>query len=317
MAKEINSLKSITDSKTTQEHFFLQRSKHVQPGTPRSITTQKTRQPTTPKSATPCLDSSETKSSNNQCRSSFSSASDSSSLDLPTPSTRLSIPSQDCHILSPTATTDSPRPAYPSITNCKTPVSISGDGHHSRSAADDSTTKSFQRQSQGDILSSLTITKRARKLLIGDPIIRCVHPRGLNSRICCKQKLCVPGMKTKDMLQWMEKQDINPNILRAVIHIGLNDCQNEDNIIWGEIIACAKRIFPQASVSFSSILPVLNNQDLNQIISVTNRRLESSCCQSGAIFINNYETSQYHLSKNCTLISFIQQKQARGTWQSI
>ena len=41
MAKEINSLKSGTDSKTTQEYLSLQRSKHVQPETPRNITTQK------------------------------------------------------------------------------------------------------------------------------------------------------------------------------------------------------------------------------------------------------------------------------------
>ena len=43
MAKEINSLKSGTDSKTTQEYLSLQRSKHVQPETSRSSTTQKDR----------------------------------------------------------------------------------------------------------------------------------------------------------------------------------------------------------------------------------------------------------------------------------
>ena len=305
MANEICSLKSRFDSKTTQE----QRREHVQPETPRSSTTQRTRQPTTPTSATPCQGSSETKSSNNQCRSSISSSSDSSSPDLPTPSTKLSIPSQDT--LSPPATTDSPRPAYPSTTNCKTPVSVSGDGHHSRSEADGSNTKSSQRQSPRDILSRLTITKRARRLLVGDSIIRYVHPRGLTSKVGLMQKLCVPGMKAKDMLHWMEEQDTNANILQVVIHVGLNDCRNEDNIIWSEIIACAKRIFPKASVSFSSILPVRNNQDLNQIISFTNRRLESSCYQAGAIFINNHEafsipskqelyTDQFHLTKSGT-----------------
>ena len=92
MANEICSLKSRFDSKTTQEHFCPQRREHIQPETPRSITTQKTRQPTTPTSTTPCQGSSETKSSNNQRRSSISSAPDSSSPDLPTPSTKLSIP---------------------------------------------------------------------------------------------------------------------------------------------------------------------------------------------------------------------------------
>ena len=311
MANEICSLKSRFDSKTTQEHFCPHRREHVQPETPRSSTTQKTRQPTTPTSTTTCQGSSETKSSNNERRSSISSASDGSSPDLPTPSAKLSIPIQDCHTLSPPAATDSLRPAYSSTTNCKTPVSISGDGHHSRSAADGSNTKSSQRQSPRDILSRLTITKRARRLLVGDSIIRYVHPRGLTFKVGFMQKLCVPGMKAKDMLHWMEEQDTSANILQVVIHVGLSDCRNEDNIIWSEIIACAKRIFPKASVSFSSILPVRNNQDLNQIISFTNRRLESSCYQAGAIFINNHETfsipskqelytDQFHLTKSGT-----------------
>ena len=123
-------------------------------------------------------------------------------------------------------------------------------------------------------------------------------------------------MKTKDMLHWTEDQDKNANILQVVIHVGLNDWRHGNSITWCENIACAPPpppplSPPSASVSFSSILPVRDNQDLNDIINFTNRRLESACCQAGVIFIINHETfsapsrlrlyaDQFHLTKTGT-----------------
>ena len=108
-------------------------------------------------------------------------------------------------------------------------------------------------------------------------------------------------MKTDDVLHWVENQDIN--IYQVVIHIGLNDCRDGSNIMWSDI-TCApaspsppppppnqkKKKISQASVFFNSILLIRDNQDLNHIINFLNRRLESTSCQAGVIFIDNLQT---------------------------
>ena len=148
-------------------------------------------------------------------------------------------------------------------------------------------------RSPAEILSLAELQETTDYLIIGDSVIRSIHPGKMNtgeySRV---QKICVPGMVSTDLIEWLDSQSPKPHVCRVVVHVGVNDCKGEEVSAerWSQLLAKLKNVFPFATILASSILPARGRHLMNPAITTSNQNLQSVCSRLGIKFVNNRNT---------------------------
>nr|KAG5707086.1 hypothetical protein BaRGS_011797 [Batillaria attramentaria]KAG5707092.1 hypothetical protein BaRGS_011803 [Batillaria attramentaria] len=106
------------------------------------------------------------------------------------------------------------------------------------------------------------------------------------------QIISVSGLKTKDLTTWLHQQDEATDIESVTFHIGVNDCKSGEvtSLSWDEIIGSCRRVFPNARLHASSIIPAKGRQNINRPIASSNANLHHVCQKRGVVFIDNRST---------------------------
>lgn len=142
--------------------------------------------------------------------------------------------------------------------------------------------------SASDVLGKLSVKDWASALLIGDSVLSHLDPKRLALRSYRLQKICVGGMTVPDLTQWLNHQPVNDSIRGLIIHVGVNDCSAGPVTVemWTDLIHLCHKVFPNAHLAFSSLVPAKGMHHLNNIIFPTNRNLKKACSDVDTNFID-------------------------------
>ena len=120
-------------------------------------------------------------------------------------------------------------------------------------------------------------------------MIRHINPRRFATHSESLYKVCVPGVTTRDLCAWVHSLPIMRSVKAVTLHVGINDCPagqiSQKN--WYELIALLKKVFPNASLSFSSIIPAMGSHSLNNSIAPSNRNPFKVCQDTHVTYIDN------------------------------
>jgi hypothetical protein len=127
-------------------------------------------------------------------------------------------------------------------------------------------------------------------LIIGDSLLKGVYVE----RMCTGNDdivtvLPFPGAGFSRLLQKVQNFDVNLDVKKTTIHIGINDVMNGSKISTGSIsdlTSCIKRKCPNALVAFSSIIPPRYGHQ-RPMVEEGNQLIRSYCEKNNMIFIDN------------------------------
>ena len=123
-------------------------------------------------------------------------------------------------------------------------------------------------------------------------MIRHINPRRFATLSESLYKVCVPGLTTRDLCAWVHSLPIMRSVKAVTLLFGINDCPagqiSQNN--WYELIALLKKVYPNASLSFSSIIPAKGRHSLNNSIALSNRNLFKVCQDTRVTYIDNEHT---------------------------
>ena len=142
-------------------------------------------------------------------------------------------------------------------------------------------------------MTQTTILQATDYLLTRDSTIKQISPDKMNTgEYLCVQKICVPSMKTIDLLHWLDQLQPNTKISRLVLHIGVNDCKGGEinTEQWTTLLTKINTTFPAASLIVSSIIPARGRHLMNPAILSSNRNLHSVCNALKITFVDNTST---------------------------
>ena len=82
------------------------------------------------------------------------------------------------------------------------------------------------------------------------------------------QKICVPGVTVTDLCHWLSHAPASHTISHVTLHVGVNSCPRGpvSETGWSDFIAMCLKVFPQASLRLSSIIPARGRHNLNNAI---------------------------------------------------
>ena len=154
-------------------------------------------------------------------------------------------------------------------------------------------------QSPRDKLISINLDdddlKKADQILIGDSQVKYINPtkmfkdRSPNAQQYSK-RICIPGITAYDVFYWLRTQNIQQGVKLVVIHVGINRCMRGNTILedhWSRLITQAKKIFPDAHITMSSMIPVGSRHKLHQVIMTSIDYLKTACSKLDVSFADN------------------------------
>ena len=145
--------------------------------------------------------------------------------------------------------------------------------------------------------------RKVDQILIGDSQIKYINPVKMfkdnspNAEIYSK-KICVPGITAYEIYEWLGFQNVQPGVKLVVIHVGANVCIKGNTILedhWAKLIRRAKKIFPNAHLTMSSMIPVGSRHHLHQAIMTSIDNLKEACSKLDVSFAEN---TNIFLSRN-------------------
>ena len=78
-----------------------------------------------------------------------------------------------------------------------------------------------------EILQKVQIPKNTTTLIIGDSLLRFINARGIVPSQEVSHKISVSGLTTRDLIKWLNIIPKHAEIRYLLIHVGVNDCNNE------------------------------------------------------------------------------------------
>ena len=91
------------------------------------------------------------------------------------------------------------------------------------------------------------------------------HP-GKNESVT---KISVPGITPEDLFLWLKRQSPQKYVREVKIHIGANSCLNHITVKkshWDKIIRYTQKVFPNAHLIMSTIIPVGSKDCLYDLV---------------------------------------------------
>ena len=144
-------------------------------------------------------------------------------------------------------------------------------------------------QSSLDTLMTKTIPKNCNMLLLGDSVFAGMDERLVTVDGYKVGKVAVSGMTVHHLQHWLTTCPQSPHIHQVIFHIGINDCREGpvSAADWGKLLRSLKRVFPNAVLQASSIIPPYGRHPLFQPASVSTSNLRGICKREGVPFIDN------------------------------
>ena len=107
--------------------------------------------------------------------------------------------------------------------------------------------------------------------IIGDSQISLINPNkmshpGKNESVT---KISVPGITPEDLFLWLKRQSPQKYVREVIIHIGANSCLNHITVKkshWDKIIRYTQKVFPNAHLIMSTIIPVGSKDCLYDLV---------------------------------------------------
>ena len=144
------------------------------------------------------------------------------------------------------------------------------------------------------ILASRQINPESTTFIIGDSLLRGMKGRLMSSgHGDIVQISSVSGLTVKHLTHWLSQQSPAPQVFVATFHVGVNSCKGRHEVScndWACLVAEFRRAFPRARLQASSILPLRDSNELQDIIALSNANLFEVCHDTGVIFIDNDTT---------------------------
>ena len=135
-------------------------------------------------------------------------------------------------------------------------------------------------------LMSACLDSSKENLIIGDSVVRDL-PRG--DDISKTQVISVSGLNIDDCNMWLKNEPPQCHTKKVIFHVGINSCKNgkvSDKIDWMNLINNISRVFTNAKVMISSIVP---SRGKNKFASIqSNNHMYEACKILEVEYIDNY-----------------------------
>ena len=138
-------------------------------------------------------------------------------------------------------------------------------------------------------LMQRAIPQSCDTLLLGDSVLTAIDEKKISTNREQVRNLSVPGLTVSQLCQWLTLQPPSPHIGRVTFHIGINSC-NVGPVPtgeWKKLIQTMRKVFPNAVLHASSIIPPLGRHPLKAAASQSTANLRRSCEEEGVVFIDN------------------------------
>ena len=106
-------------------------------------------------------------------------------------------------------------------------------------------------------------------------------------------KISVPGITPEDLFYWLGKQPSQPNVKEVIVHIGANSCLKGVTVKqehWDKIIRYTKKVFPNANLIMSTIIPVGSKDNLYDSILDSIKNLKSAASVYDVTVVDHTDT---------------------------
>lgn len=131
-------------------------------------------------------------------------------------------------------------------------------------------------------------------LILGDSVVKFIRPDLVYPHSKrTSQLISVSGLAVDDVKHWLKHIPPCKNVQQLILHIGVNTCFSDVVTVaqWNELYKLSKKIFPNAFLHFSSILPPKAiSSPLAKTVAESNVHLNTMCSREGCDFINNIDS---------------------------
>ena len=103
-------------------------------------------------------------------------------------------------------------------------------------------------------------------------------------------KICIPGITAYHLYEWLKAHGPQKGVLEVIVHVGANSCLEGSTVEkehWNYIISEVKRVFPDASIVMSTIIPVGSKDKLYPLIQKSNQNLKYASEDSNVMFVDH------------------------------
>ena len=150
--------------------------------------------------------------------------------------------------------------------------------------------KRFNGPSPRQTLLTYSVIDDASAVVIGDSVLMNVSSERMAR--CPEeivQVISVSGLKTPDLLVWLQQQPVCSHVQLVTIHIGVNDCKSGEvtSYTWDQILDGCRHVFPLARVQLSSIIQARGRLPINENIEFSNGNLFRVCRRRNVTFVDN------------------------------
>ena len=150
----------------------------------------------------------------------------------------------------------------------------------------------LRRQSTpGERLAQRRVKADTTRVLLGDSIFVPLKPELMYPESAA-ENISVSGLAVHELCHWLANIPKCPNVIQCVIHVGINTCGITSTSVpeceWSSLIKLAKKTFPNADISLSSIIPPKSGEPiLKQSVTNSNAALKTCCAHMNCNFIDN------------------------------
>lgn len=197
------------------------------------------------------------------------------------------VASQTAH--PPLLNSPPPPPAQPLSPHAHSSHSLSSPANRSPQSPTDNPSEASSTRDPRTELSDARVQTGKTHVLLGDSVYRFIRP-DLVFPYNQGQKISVSGITVDDLLHWLRYIPVNKEVQQIVVHVGVNTCLTDvvTGSRWLELKKWLRKVFPNARLAFSSILPPLRKSDsLCKTVVESNMHLAEMCESEGVDLIDN------------------------------
>ena len=134
------------------------------------------------------------------------------------------------------------------------------------------------------VLNKQMIPGDCQTLILGDSALE-----GMKDSSMTEHFICVPGISVNNLSQWLSSSPPSPHIQHVTFHVGIDSCKEKIVSVdeWRHMLKALIRVFPQANIKMSSIIPPYGNHPLRHSASESTTSLHHACKSEKVGFIDN------------------------------
>ncbi|KAK7490774.1 hypothetical protein BaRGS_00018003 [Batillaria attramentaria] len=148
------------------------------------------------------------------------------------------------------------------------------------------------RSSPLDKLSNTKIHHDVNSLLIGDSVTQHIDEKKMSVGDVLLQNISVSGLRVEHLMTWLATQSPVSHITHVTVHVGINSCWSGPvtKQTWLKLVRLLQRVFPEANLQMSSIVPPAGRHTLCRPAFTSNESLRATCEQAKVPFVDHVPT---------------------------